>query len=1705
MLPYLLKSHVKAHTRRNQSGKVSLVREHTDSRTRKVEPPKAPAMTAGMEVAFKPEGGKKTRRGTVIGLTKNTVKIRGQRDNTGQQQEFTIDRSGVQPWSEFTAPKEKDARYQAGDKINATRTLAAKESLRRQKSGMKRLGMAESEVMNHRMIKGFIIKASATLAKKNGIKALVSDDPGASLWHRAADPEYADVIHEYAIGALQSLRRETASAPAAELKEFKEHLAGKRKFSNLFSNMMKHGETAAIRHLNATKEKTRDLIDVQSAEEDPELRRKLDGLRTEADQEHTLGETMEAGIERYLSKLPDLDGEIIRLKFGLGDYDAHTNEDLAKEFNERGLQYQGKYKWTRNHAGEAFAAAIDKFKRLGGIEELRGFLKSLRDAVELRKALAADFPGAEIVAVRQGLAVVCPDELRKSFSSDLAKKYAGGRWITIKEGPLAGRHIFILPHKDGTASVLAGGGPAMRHKILGLKRDEKTENQEKTEAPAEKPPKKPEVTEEKREEVNTARKEIKAGIAEERRAMAELVRQHLGKEVEITAEEKASIEKKVADIADPKQKAAEKLKETTRLKKEKDELLQAVTNEAKKAILEEEPTGQGAASIHAVVKEHAEDLLNHYYKIQALERQNRDLGKLLKVGNDRRPAADIVAFTPLTRKDLEGIVADEKARDAELEAHYKLIATTRGYVDAQGKDHKAKGGIETERNIRQGGFEAITGIVGEATGSSILTRDAYDELGPQNAAVLAHYFLKGGGHDVKGIAKQVSAYIGEKGGPVAQLAIERGGRFMDMARKAAEFGRGEDNLMSAAQALGTALKYHNKAFEAFGQAEGALNQGAELAYEFSNDKGKLEFSAGNRDTLERKRKKLRLNKGDVTIAKDGDGYKMTVPSRAFEKLIGEKPATSHGGLTGDKYSAEEIKAGKANTDDFRPSMLREYTPEDANGESRRIVLKPEQQSAARMIAQQKRVYLNFEAGTGKSLAIIAAKAHLEDSTGKPKKMIIAMPQKLMANFKDEVEKFSGYKVVIVDDSDRKKRAAKYASDPDTIVVVNKEKFNFDKALIKEAKFDMVAADEAHKITQREGRGGSDMSKGLSDVAKGAEYYVAMSGTPTPDDMSQLYFHANIIDPERFKSQKEFMARFGSAHKGVGYKETIQNFMNRELSDHVFTAKKSLDTTFTLKRHAAGLSADQRDAYRQVQEQFKAKQISPLQRDQQLNTVLNSFDHRRNGKFQEIRKIVDQHLATKAPDEKVIFYAKNYDTVGQIQDFLKTHYGHAGEAVTFTGREKVKDIRANKERFKHDPAVKFAIHTRAGVEGLNLQYDGNGGGATTAVAVASGEDSYAPLDQFFSRANRTGAKKDIHAHLVLTDSPHDMGTELRLDEKKGVGELIKSDKSGKWSKLFLIKSHVKQHTRTSKSGKVSVVREHDDKRIGLLPTYEMHTTDHEGKKKRIQSNVGHTELNVEMGHQLKKHNNLSVTRNDGKTVHYRRATDEAGNDYWDKIGTNKGELAKSHVKQHTRRNKSGTVSVVLEFERHMAHRGPATAAHVKEVSGLIERLQGEGHGRLGANAKKMIYSKELGRATTVTRSDKELGSAQEKLTMANRLRDHWYAALHPEEFAPEDMKEAVAQGMPTTGGEKAGLGGKKAPPREDMVNELHDAMERLDRKGRGGLGIQSNSPHFSSKEKHLASLKNMRKFRQHEHWGKAAAKEMDDLLDRHIAHLEGAKG
>jgi len=194
--------------------------------------------------------------------------------------------------------------------------------------------------------------------------------------------------------------------------------------------------------------------------------------------------------------------------------------------------------------------------------------------------------------------------------------------------------------------------------------------------------------------------------------------------------------------------------------------------------------------------------------------------------------------------------------------------------------------------------------------------------------------------------------------------------------------------------------------------------------------------------------------------------------------------------------------------------------------------------------------------------------------------------------------------------------------------------------------------------------------------------------------------------------------------------------------------------------------------------YRAKKIDVLQRDQRLNRILNSTKYEDNNKFSKMGQVIDSHIKTKGADEKVIIYAQQYKTVNEIERYLKAKYPGQG-IVRFDGKTKLDDIDGNKTKFRTDKNIKFAIHTDAGTEGLNLQYTGTPGehGATTAIAMASGANSYSTIDQFFSRANRTGVPKamNIDGHLVLTDTPHDIRTEMRLEDKKAVMSLVDNAK------------------------------------------------------------------------------------------------------------------------------------------------------------------------------------------------------------------------------------------------------------------------------------------------------------------------------------------
>jgi len=988
----------------------------------------------------------------------------------------------------------------------------------------------------------------------------------------------------------------------------------------------------------------------------------------------------------------------------------------------------------------------------------------------------------------------------KSFSARLAEKHPGGRWVTITDesSPLHGRPIFIVPHADGTATIVhAPKHSGLKHKVLSPKKDKSDKTSKDVKEEADKKRKKKELSTEEREKLvekgEAKKKELESERESKTTEFHDVIREKVNLDLKITEEDKKKITQKVKQLAKKEnmskdEERAELLREHNKLRQKKNQELMAVVNEAKEAL---NAPPEKAKELNKAVRENAEEFLRYHYEIKEYDKALRKVNKELRKANGPiRAKAFEVKTKDISSKDIESFVADEKAIEAEIANHYDLVIATRGGFDKDGKEIEANN-TRILNAMNRGGYESFNAVASAMTNTNIIDRDMWEKIGAQNAAILLnHYFKDKLGKDYKGAMEGLQEYVAKNADKVAGKAVRRGDKYLYQAEKTREFGKGEDALFSnAMQAMGASLRYMNLAYEAYGQAEGSMNQMAELLY-VAQQRGDapIKITAGTRNTLYKRLNELGLNKSDGKIEKTNNGYELTISPSQFGKMTDEKVDLSSADIDYKNFpTAQDIKLGRANEKNWVPVGLKSYFNPDADNpdKEQKLVLGEHQQSAARLVAQQKRVYLNHEAGTGKSLTYLAAKAAIEEETGKPCKTLISMPTKLTANFMEEVKKFSDYDVLDLSGTthshEERKKLMKEA-DPNTIILVNKEKFRGDQDFrgIKEAGFDMIVPDEAHTISQRESRSKqSAMSRGLANIMKDVPYYIAGSGTPTPKDLSELYFHLNIMNPEKFNSQKDFMNKYGHLHKGEGFKEFAAQVLNSEVGDHIHTVKKEIKTNLIKNDHRVELTKEQKKAYKEIQAQYlkdknAGRKAAGLWRYNKTRKLLNSSDPNINPKFGQMDRIMDDHFKSADKGEKMSVYCETYDEADAIKKFIENKYGK-GSTVEFSGRTPDSQLDTLKQNFKTDENVKVSIHTKAGTAGLNLQYTGDSMGTTGMIMFSSSPESYSYVDQYFSRGNRTGAKKDVQAHMLYTDSPFEYASEERLDQEEAVQGLLQQAK------------------------------------------------------------------------------------------------------------------------------------------------------------------------------------------------------------------------------------------------------------------------------------------------------------------------------------------
>ncbi len=485
-------------------------------------------------------------------------------------------------------------------------------------------------------------------------------------------------------------------------------------------------------------------------------------------------------------------------------------------------------------------------------------------------------------------------------------------------------------------------------------------------------------------------------------------------------------------------------------------------------------------------------------------------------------------------------------------------------------------------------------------------------------------------------------------------------------------------------------------------------------------------------------------------------------------------------LSGDYFGA------KVDVTDDVKQLIRELTdfkevplPPGLNAQ-----LRPYQHRGFSWIYRNTRVgfgsVLADDMGLGKTLQVITAilkfkdEGHLENE-----KVLVVAPTGLLTNWQAEFQKFApGLNIVIYHGTQRD--MAKLNGFDVLITSYGIARGDADK--LKKMKWHSMVIDEAQNIKNQD----TAQSKAIKSIKSGN--FIAMSGTPVENRLSELWSIMDYSNRGFLGSLKEFNETFGAPIEQLNDKETADKLkkvtapflMRRLKSDKTIISdlpdKIEIDSYANLTREQAGLYEK---TLEKAMEEIEGTNISDqkslfvrqglvLQMILALKQICNhptqflkngNLDASLSGKldllFDKLDSIVESN-------EKVLIFSQFTEMGNMLRHFLTERYKE--EPLYYHGGCTLNQRKEMVERFQTNHADKvFVLSLKAAGTGLNL---------TAASHVIHYDLWWNPAveSQATDRAYRIGQKNNVMVHRFITKNTFEEKINAMIQQKKALAEM-----------------------------------------------------------------------------------------------------------------------------------------------------------------------------------------------------------------------------------------------------------------------------------------------------------------------------------------------
>lgn len=344
----------------------------------------------------------------------------------------------------------------------------------------------------------------------------------------------------------------------------------------------------------------------------------------------------------------------------------------------------------------------------------------------------------------------------------------------------------------------------------------------------------------------------------------------------------------------------------------------------------------------------------------------------------------------------------------------------------------------------------------------------------------------------------------------------------------------------------------------------------------------LEIKPNGRNTSQTSSKFMKFMENQEKLVKPDD-YTYMIPETQLDSFL-----DSFGFMTTMTQTVDSIKG-------IEKIQLPKLTHKPKHLDSLKLSPYPFQEIGINFLLSSKTGICGDEMGLGKTIQGLGAANELLKE-GTINSVLIVPPASLKYQWKNEIEKFTDFKCIVVDGTatKRKKQYKEYTEEKIPFLIANYETVRNDIELIKELSFECMIVDESHRLKNRS----TKLYKAI--VQLNPEYKFALTGTPMQNKPDEIYALMSWLDPDILGKVTAFRKKhivtgekFGRRFMEIGYKnldeirEKISPKMIRRMKDDV--APDLPERIYVLAR--ADMSKPQKTLYNAIEEDFKDLQLN----------------------------------------------------------------------------------------------------------------------------------------------------------------------------------------------------------------------------------------------------------------------------------------------------------------------------------------------------------------------------------------------------------------------------------------------------------------------------------------------------------------------------------